>query len=332
MSKRNFLFVLLILGVAFWFLGPTPNRPTYETTKLEHAFSFSDAIAKVQLEQENPKWKPGNEPLLYLKDSSRTAYSILYLHGFSASPEEGSPTHTELADTFGFNLYAPTLCDHGLKGEDPLLNYTAECAWESAVEALEVALALGDSVIIVSTSTGGALAIRLASLSNRIVSLVSYSPNIMPVDAGASMLNNHWGETIARLVIGSRFRDVEKTEPYYEQYWNRFYRIESLPEMQELIESAFEEEYVHSIQIPIYIAAWYESDTTQDDVVSVEKMKWWAENTGGISEIEYFPAGTHVIANGVYSSSQQAILNSSVQFIESLGILPKPVDALDSLR
>ena len=40
--------------------------------------------------------KPGNEAKIIWADSSktRTEYAVVYLHGFSASREEGSPLHT----------------------------------------------------------------------------------------------------------------------------------------------------------------------------------------------------------------------------------------------
>lgn len=328
----------IILGVfivisAAWFVGPTPTPPNYSLENANFSTSFEHSISKWKSWKEGQLFKPGCEPLLHLQDSAKTSYVLLYLHGFSASPEEGAPTHKEIADYFHFNLFAPTLFDHGLITEDPLLNYTAQGAWNSAVEALNIAHGLGDSVIIISTSTGAPLGLQLCRLDPFIAAHIMYSPNVTPVDPAATLLNEHWGRDIAKIVIGGNFRDVEIFDPYYEQYWNRVYRIESLPEMQELCESTFEIETIENCPTPTYIAVWYESDSIQDDVVSVESIRWMYDLLPAHKKmLESFPAGVHVIANGKYSKSQKEIRQSSIQFLKSLGIVPHSIADTPSLR
>lgn len=333
MKKRRILIILAIAAVVFWFLGPTPKRPNYEHARINTHLSLEESLKRVQLWGDTLPFKPGCKPLIYLKDSVKTNYSILYLHGFSATPEEGAPTHMQLADSFGFNLFAPTLFDHGLTTEEPLLNYTATGAWHTAVEALSIAHGLGDSIIIVCTSTGAPLGLRLAQIDPTVAGLLFYSPNVTPIDPNARLLNGHWGETIARLVLGSRIRDLGDKDDYYKKYWDKFYRIESLPEMQELCESGFEEEAVKSTTTPVYIAAWYENDSTQDDVVSVKHMRWLAETLGSDKVVfETLPAKAHVIANGKYSEAQPELLTQSIQFIRSLGIVSRNVADTTMLR
>lgn len=333
MKKRRTLSVLGLLAVIFWFLGPSPNRPDYENASFQTNLSFDGSLSRIQDWNDSLPFKQGCEPYLYLKDSAKTPYCILYLHGFSATPEEGAPTHTQMADTFGFNLFAPTLFDHGLVTDNPLLHYTATGAWHTALQALSIAHGLGDSILIVCTSTGAPLGLRLANLDPTVAGLVFYSPNVTPADPNARLLNGHWGETIARLVLGSRMRDVGVKDEYYQMYWDKFYRIESLPEMQELCESAFEDDAVTATRTPVFIAAWYESDSSQDNVVSVEHMRWLAENLGSKRVVfETFPAGSHVIANGKYSLSQEEVLSRSIHFIRSLGILSRNVADTTLLR
>jgi hypothetical protein len=61
---------------------------------------------------------------------------VVYIHGFSASQEEGDPVHYTFAKKFGCNLFLNRLADHGVDTTEPLLNVTADKLWSSAKEAL----------------------------------------------------------------------------------------------------------------------------------------------------------------------------------------------------
>ena len=100
-------FIVLLLIVVY-FLGPKPSAPKYSTelpaippdpVLLEKYISEKEALHKL---------KPDNEArIVWLNDSlkQQTDYAVVYLHGFSASQEEGDPVHIEFAKTFGCNLY-----------------------------------------------------------------------------------------------------------------------------------------------------------------------------------------------------------------------------------
>ena len=66
---------------------------------------------------------------------TKTEYAVVYLHGFSASQEEGDPVHYQFAQKFGCNLYLSRLYAHGIDTTEPLGNFTAEEVWNSAKEA-----------------------------------------------------------------------------------------------------------------------------------------------------------------------------------------------------
>ena len=69
---------------------------------------------------------------------------MLYLHGFSASTEEGDPVHRNIALALKANLYLPRLSDHGLIEEEPMLNFTGQKYLDSAKEALAIAKKIGE--------------------------------------------------------------------------------------------------------------------------------------------------------------------------------------------
>jgi esterase/lipase len=137
----------------------------------------------------------------------RTEYSLLYLHGFSASWREGSPANEEFARHFGMNAYFPGLASHGLVTDDPLIDMTPDNLWESAKEALMIASNLGERVIVMGTSTGGTLALKLAAeFPEYVDGLILYSPNIRINNNTAFLLARPWGLQLARQATGDKYR------------------------------------------------------------------------------------------------------------------------------
>src|SRR4029079_8633374 len=165
----------------------------------------SSLEAYIAANEAHHKLKPNNEARIVWFDSSKmkTDYAIIYLHGFSASQEEGRPIHTNIAKEFGCNLYLSRLAGHGIDTSQPMMHLTADELWESAKQALQIGKQLGNKVIIMSTSTGGSLALKLAAdYPNDIYALIMMSPNIAIFDSRSFLLNNHWGLQLARTLTG----------------------------------------------------------------------------------------------------------------------------------
>src|SRR5688500_12726384 len=104
MNSRKLIKVtfpaILIAGV--FFLGPAPDAPEYNRT-LPDLPSEPVALQEyIRLREGRHALKKDNEARIVWADSSRakTPYSIVYLHGFSASQKEGDPVHLRLAKDF----------------------------------------------------------------------------------------------------------------------------------------------------------------------------------------------------------------------------------------
>src|SRR5690606_40829618 len=126
----------------------------------------ADALeAYVRQKENRHKLKPDNEARIVWADraGAKTEYAVVYLHGFSASQKEGDPVHRRFAAEFGCNLYLARLADHGIDTVEALINFTTDRWWASAREALVIGKQLGDKVILMSTSTGGTMALALAA-------------------------------------------------------------------------------------------------------------------------------------------------------------------------
>jgi esterase/lipase len=236
--KRWWIFVPLLLAAAY-LLGPNPDTPHF-STELPAVPSEPEGLQQYLENREAAhKLKANNQArIIWADDSAKkaTEYSILYLHGFSASQAEGEPLHRNIAKQFGCNLYLARLAEHGIDTTEPLLRMTAEGLWQSAKESYAIASKLGKKVIVMGTSTGATLALMLAANYPEIHAQVLLSPNIRIFDKNAWLLNNPWGLQVARAVTGSNYIYSSDTRPLYKQYWSYGYRIESLTELQELLE------------------------------------------------------------------------------------------------
>ncbi|MFY7653341.1 MAG: alpha/beta hydrolase, partial [Chitinophagaceae bacterium] len=146
------LGLMLLVAAVIYFCGPTPAKPHYNTQLPTIPETVSSLEWYVQTQNQQHRIKPGNEAAIVWQNDSvpaPTDYVLLYLHGFSASQEEGNPVHRNIAKTLGCNLYLARLSEHGIDTTDALINMTAESLWNSAKEAYAIAKNLGKKVIVV---------------------------------------------------------------------------------------------------------------------------------------------------------------------------------------
>ena len=270
-AKAIFACIALLI---FYVAGPAPESPSFSKIFPSVPLLAEALESYVARQERGHRLKPDNEARIVWRDSSRsrTEYAVVYLHGFSASPKEGDPVHRRFAETFGCNLYLARLADHGVDTTDALYHFTADRAWESAKQALAIGEQLGEKVILMGTSTGGSLALKLAAeYPQKVHGLINLSPNIAINDPAAFILNDPWGLYIARMVLGGKLRDTG-AGPEDSKYWNGKYRIESLVQLQELIESSMRKETFERITHPSLTLYYYKNEEEQDPEVKVNAM------------------------------------------------------------
>jgi pimeloyl-ACP methyl ester carboxylesterase len=267
------------------------------------------------------KLKPDNEARIIWFDSTRqkTKYAIVYLHGFSASYMEGDPVHRQLAREFGCNLYLSRLADHGIDTTEVLLQFTTDRFWNSAKEALAIGKALGERVILVSTSTGGTVALLLAAqYPDDVAALINISPNIALRDPAAFLLNDPWGLQIARLVLGNNYREWQGSEERL-KYWNNKYRLESLVQLEELVETSMVPETFSKITQPSLTLYYFKNDQEQDTEVSVsamQKMHALLATPDSLKVSVPMPnAGAHVMASPLTSKDVDGVYREIEKFL-----------------
>ncbi|HKP31631.1 MAG TPA: hypothetical protein VJT83_02855 [Chitinophagaceae bacterium] len=322
---RKFLritaIIILVLLIAY-FIGPRPAKAVYASSLPTIPADVEQFVLK---QEASHKLKTDNEARIIWVDSSKrkTNFSIVYLHGFSASQEEGDPVHIATAKKFGCNLYLSRLAEHGIDTIDPLKNLTVEKYWESAKQALQIGKQLGRRVIIMGTSTGASLALKIAAEFPRdVYGLVLLSPNIKLFDENAYLLNNPWGLQIARMILKSNYIDSKDQRPIYKQYWNSHYPIEAVVQLEEFLETGMTEETFKKVTQPTLMLYYFKDKVHQDSVVNVLAMTKMFDQLGTAGHLKRAvnipTAGNHVLGSPLKSKDVESVMREVDAFMTEL--------------
>ena len=329
--SRKIVFITfpIVALVAVYFLGPTPDKPKWDKAALTVPTDPTALENYVAMQESKHTLKPDNEARLIWADSTKkkTKFSVVYLHGFSASQKEGDPIHLQFAKEFGCNLYLARLADHGVDTTEQLLYFTGDRWWQSSKEALAIGKAIGENVILMSTSTGGTMAIMLAAeYPEDVYAMINMSPNIAVNDPSAWLLNNPWGLQIARKVLGSDYQNIQY-DSARQIYWNGKYRIESLVQMEEMLEDRMNKSTFEKVRCPSLTLYYYKNEQEQDPTVMVSAMLEMNEQlgtSGSLKAAVAIPnAGFHVMGSYLVSKDLETVSAEAKKFaIEKLGMKP----------
>jgi esterase/lipase len=236
--------------------------------------------------------------------------------------------HRVIAKRYGCNLYLARLDYHGRSEVDELKFMTPEGLYNSAKQAIAIGKKIGEEVIVVSTSTGGTLAILYAAYHDDLKGIINYSPNIRIKQKGSFILDKPWGLQLARIIYNGKFK-IDNCDDYDEKYWNCKTRVEALSELEALVENAMKVETFSRVKTPSMTAYYYKDNKDQDPTVSVDAIRWMNDNLGTESShkraIAFPEAGTHVIANEKTSEAWRDVYNESCNFMEQV-LRIKPLD------
>lgn len=239
------------------------------------------------------------------KPEQKTDIAIVYLHGFSASPEEIRPVPDLIGKELNANVFFTRLAGHGRDGNamgDVHLNQWGQ----DLKEAIAIGKLLGERVLVMGTSTGGTLAAAAlsdADVASKIDGLIFLSPNFAVHNSSAFFANlpyfHIWGPWIA-----GETRSFEPSNEAHGIYWNTNYPTKSVVPMMRLIESVKGID-VSKTKIP---ALFYFSDG--DVVVKSSVTREVAQAWGGVATIanpvltEQDDKEEHVIAGAIQSPNQ----------------------------
>lgn len=318
-----FLGIVLVLLVVYS-AGPKPSKPDFTIHDITLPSSLPELEKNINRSEKMVKdIKTDNQARIVWADSAKkekTKIAFLYLHGFSASQAEGDPVHKDLAGKYKANLYLSRLAEHGIdRGDSSMIGLTAGEYEASAENALSIAKKLGDEVVVIGTSAGGALTLYLASRHPEIKAIILYSPCVKLYDGTAMILDKPWGLQIARLVTGAPVKKYESESKTHSDYWQLDYRIEALVALQNLISNTMKPEVFSKIKCPVFLGYYYKNETEQDKTVSVPAMLKMFGELGTpveLKEKKAFPqAAAHVIASYIRSKDWQSVEKETDNFL-----------------
>ena len=202
----------------------------------------------------------------YQSQRKKTEYAIVYLHGFSASRQELSPTTENFVDQLGANAFYTRLTGHG-RSDDAMAEASTEKWQTDTLEAYKIGKLIGNKVIIISTSTGGTLATWLLTQDNveQPFANIMISPNFAVQNNSAWLLKSSWGLKIAKLINGD-YNSFTPISEAHAKYWTERYPLEAVQPMLKLLDEveSTDKSKVRAPQLIIY--------SPKDKVIDVDEI------------------------------------------------------------
>ncbi|MBN2442761.1 MAG: alpha/beta hydrolase [Spirochaetales bacterium] len=235
----------------------------------------------------------------------KSHYSIIYIHGFTATRQETAPVTDLIAQKLKANVFYCRLKGHG-RDDEGIKDVTVNDWINDAYEAYEIGKIIGDKIIIIAVSTGVPLALWLSAKFSNIAAVIMMSPNFQPADKSSNLILWPWGNIIIKLVAG-KYMQWNVANELHKKYWTTTYRSEALLPMMGLCKLG---RNLHLDKITLPVLCLY---TEKDNVVSIPVIKEIFENLGSSrKKLINTNAEDHVIAGDIISPETN---DSTVEYI-----------------
>lgn len=321
------LLALFALIIAFGPREPAPLAMSFDTAQFDDGVSAHFARTEARFDditegtEKRVVWAGAPE--------QKTEWSVLYVHGFSATSEEIRPVPDRVAQALGANLIYTRLQGHGrgsaAMGEASVAAWMADMA-----EGLAAAKAVGDKVIVIGTSTGATLitaALASPAQMDRVAGVVLVSPNYGINNPFAPVLTWPFARTWAPWFAGDTISFTPRN-PAQAKYWTTSYpSVATLP-MGALVKAAGALDHAQFRTPALF---WYsDQDQVVDPQATDQIRRQWGADTGtdigadmgadmGTVATRAFPnlqpgddPSAHVIAGDIMSPSQNDLMVSGI--------------------
>ncbi len=304
------LIVFILAFLALWAIAPVDKVDTEISFDPNSLTNDLDGFLQNE-EHQFSDIVPGAEKRIVWagEKGQKTALSVIYLHGYSATSEEVRPLPDIIASSLKANLFYTRLAGHG-RGGAAMAEPSAGDWLDDTAEALAIGRRLGDRVLIISTSTGATLAAIAATdpeMSKDLAGIVMISPNFGVRNLAARILDlplaRYWGP-----VVAGKERSFPVLNEKHAKYWTTTYPTIALFPMAALVRYAKRLDYAQAKTPAMFIYA--EADQVIDPAAIPPVVAAW----GGPTRVEKRVVGpkddpySHVIAGNTLSPSQTAPL------------------------
>ncbi len=296
-----------------FFLGPKPDQEI--AVEFDSATLGDDLEAHLQVSEKSvPNLKSGAEKEIIWADTdtkSRTPLSVVYIHGFSATKHEIRPVPDNVASALGANLYYSRMTGHGRDGAG-MAEATLQDWADDFAEAIAIGERLGERVLVLATSNGGAVATWGLSnpiLSRNVAGVAFFSPAYELKSLPTWLANIPWAETILPALAGHE-RSWEPRSELHGKWWTTSYPSKAVFPMTSLF-AILKNIDPGQINVP---ALFFFSP--KDQVVDANEIEAVASAWGGQTEIVKIDDASdpykHVIAGDIMAPENTAVVSQKV--------------------
>lgn len=303
LNRFNWPIVSLMTIAAICCLGPVnslgPNVASPRAQVPKDLFQLDRWLAQREAKVAHLRELTAKEVVWANKKPQQTPWSVVYIHGFSASKLETAPLTLQVAQALGANVFYTRLDGHG-QGSSELGQATPQNWFADINEAIEIGKLLGQKVVVISCSTGSTLAtwFALSERAKDVFAHVFISPNFGPKDKRAEMINWPWGHQLAFAIEGPNRGELSR-DNRQNIGWTMVYPTQALFPMMALTKQVRESD-LSTFKQPVLI--FY---SQSDQVVDPELIKSSFEAMGSsrkkLVKVDYSQSeNQHVLAGDIF--------------------------------
>lgn len=313
---------LIIVLATLILLGPVnkfgPDTPASKPAPPTSLIDIESWLANSEFGY--PNIRPGTaKGIVWAEgDKRKTPWSVVYIHGFSATRLETAPVADEVAKALGANLFYTRLSGHGLDGE-AMGQATAQDWMADTLEAVQIGQALGDKVLVISCSTGSTLSTWLGTTpqAKQVNAFVFISPNFGLKNKMSELINFPWGKQIATAVSGKTIA-YEQTDPREAVAWTGSYPTKALFPMMALVKKVRDSD-LSAFKTPVLVLYSAADQTVDPDNIKQAFARFGSSQKTIDAVIYSHSKGQHVLAGAIRDpESVEPMVNSIVNWTHSL--------------
>ena len=311
-----------VIAVGIYMMGPRnhlgPSLPTprplppEKISHLEHWIRASEAAY--------PDIKPGNAKGIVWNSTAhkKTPWSVVYIHGFSASRLESAPLSDKVAKILGANAFHTRLTGHGRTGA-AMAEAKPQDWMADTLEAVRIGQTLGEKVLVISCSTGSTLSTWLATSpeANRVAAHIFLAPNYGPKDKNSEIINTPWGKQLASIIMGPT-RSWEPENSQVANAWTTSYPSKAVFPMMALVKSVRDSE-LSKFKTPVMMI-YSEKDTVVDPIETKAVFQRIGSAVKVLEAVTYSEnEGQHMLVGDIRSPGSTEIAAKDIaKWVQSL--------------